>query len=135
MKNVNLTIKEIQVYSTGENAGDGVVVTEKSDSNPSESGVFKQTAKQLQRLADKCGAPNITSLKLLVQLGGSKFNMDTQAVKAGDTYELADGESGTYNSDFIKTDNEAIKLGEKAVNTLLAISMRQATEAGGDLPM
>ena len=132
IKNVELVIKEIQVYSDG----NGVVDTLQSKDNPSESGVFKQSAKQLARLATRCGAPNVIALKLLVQLGGSKLTMETELKKAGDSWENeATGETGVFDKDFIQTNNESIQLGARAVDSLLAIAMRQSMEVSNDLPM
>jgi len=122
MKNVTLTIKEIQINADGT----GVIVTNKSADNPSATGVFKQSSGQLARLATRCGAPNAFVLKLLVQTGGSTMSMDVENVKAGDTYIKKDGEEGVYGKDFPKNTNESIALSTRATNQLIDVAMRQA---------
>lgn len=120
VRTVKLSIKEINVYPDGA----GVIVTAQSKDNPSANGVFRQSAGQLQRLASKSGAGSVIALKLLAQLGGCVFEMDTTAMKAGDVWKNeATGETGAYEKDHIRTNNETINLGAQGIHAMLGATI------------
>ena len=123
MKNVKLAILDIQIFADGA----GVIVTEKSKDNPSDSGVFKQTKGQLDRLANRAGTGNAFALKHLASLGGSYLAMDTEECKAGDSYvDDRTGEEGTYSKDFINTRNESVELSHAGKAMIIQVALGSA---------
>jgi len=123
MKNVRLEILDVQLFADGS----GVVITKQSKDNPSDSGVFKQTSGQLERLANRAGTGSVLALKHLASLGGSSFVMDTEECKKGEAYiDDRTGEEGIYTKDFINTKNEAVDLSHAAKSMIIQISLQNA---------
>lgn len=134
MKTVKLQILDINIYPDG----NGVVVTKQTADNPSDSGVFRQSAAQLNRLAIRAGVPNAIALKHLVGLPGNNLlEMGVEDCKAGDPFEMPDGSTGTYEKDWLRTVNEKVVLGVVAQTKLVEVSLQfgmQAMMAGYAAP-
>ncbi len=124
MKTIKLIIKDLQIFADGNGV---IVVANPHASNP--SGVYKQTAGQLHRLAVRASVPSAQLLKMLIGMPGDcTFELDITEHKAGDSWENErTGETGVYEKDGFRGNNESISLGAIAAQQLFTVAFNAAS--------